>query len=511
MGLIAAACATPRIAGATRRISADAGNVKGPSDKFWRFCVGADYPGILLRPDNLAHLRLVSQEIGFEHIRFHGIFHDSMQAYREVDGRPVYDFTRIGAVYDAILAAGMKPFVEVGFMPTDLASQQETIFYWRANGAPPKDYDKWRDFIAAFATFLVERYGREEIRSWRFEIWNEPNLDGFWRGDQAEYFHLYDVTAGALRGVDPQLLIGGPSTAGAAWVPDMIAHAGQSGAALDFITTHTYGVDGGFFDEDGHDDNKLSPNPDAVIGDVRRVREQIEASARAGLPLHFTEWSTSYNPRDPVHDAYLSAAFILEKVKRCEGMVQSMSYWTYTDLFEEAGPPPASFHGGFGLLNREGVRKASYFAYKYLNALGVDELAQDDASAWVTRKGDDVAALVWDFSLPDQQESNRPYFRKLHPAEARPDIELALTGLTPGEYNLALNRVGFDANDAYSQYIRWGLPADIDAGQLATLQALTADTPERTRRIRVGSDGRALVRAPMRSNDVVLARLTRSG
>lgn len=506
--LAVAACSSTEGARQRRSIAVDVGHVKGPRDMFWRLCVGADYPGILLRPDNLAHLRLVREELGFEYIRFHGIFHDSMGAYREVDGRPVHDFTRIGAVYDAILAIGMKPFVEIGFMPNALASRQETIFYWQANGAPPKDYDRWRDFITAFATFLLERYGREEIRSWKFEVWNEPNLDGFWRGDQAEYFRLYDVTTRALRAVEPGLVVGGPGTAGAAWVPDMIAHAAVSGSALDFASTHTYGVDGGFLDEFGHDDNKLSPDYDAVSRDVRRVRSEIEASSRPGLPLHFTEWSASYNPRDPVHDAYVSAPFILDKLKRVEGLAQSMSYWAYTDLFEEAGPPPTPFHGGFGLLNREGVRKPSFFAYKYLNALGATELAQDDPRAWAARDDEAVQILLWDFTLPEQDVSNRPFFRRAQPPRSSEDVGVQIMQLPAGEYVLSVRRVGFGANDAYSRYISWGLPDALHDAQLAELQEATRDVPELERRVRVGRNGAFSTNVVLHTNDVVLVTLT---
>lgn len=507
LGLLGCA-ATPNAS--SRVIEGDFERIKGSSDKFWRLCVGSDYPGILLRADNLAHLRLVRQELGFEYMRFHGIFHDSMEVYREIEGRPVFNFDRIGAVYDAILQTGMKPFVEVGFMPTALASKDETIFYWRANGAPPKDYDKWAALITAFARFLIERYGASELRTWMFEIWNEPNLDGFWRGSQAEYFRLYDVTVRALRAVDPELRVGGPSTAGAAWIPDMIEHAQAAAVPLDFVSTHTYGVDGGFFDENGADDNKLSPNLDAIVGDVRRVREQVEQSSRPGLPVHFTEWSASYNPRDPVHDAYISAPFILDKLKRSEGLVQSMSYWAYTDLFEEAGPPPASFHGGFGLVNREGVRKPSFFAYKYLNSLGATELAQSDRRSWLTRDGDDVAALIWDFTLPaDQSESNRPYFRKLHAPQQTEAVTLRVASLKPGAYRLRLHRTGYRANDAYSEYIAWGLPQDLDAAQLTRLRTLTSDAPERDTRVRIGADGRLQHDLDLRTNDIVLVTVKR--
>ena len=494
----------------TRTIAADMTQVQGPRDMAWQDCVGADHPGILLRRDNLAHLRLVHDELGFEYIRFHGIFADDMEAYREVDGKPVYDFAKIDEVYDAILKTGMKPFVEISFMPHDLATSERTIFYWKANGSPPKDYGKWADFITAFAAHLEVRFGKAEVQSWRFEVWNEPNLDGFWtNGDQQAYFRLYDTTVQAIKAVDPALAVGGPATAGAAWVTDFIRHAVTGGVPVDFITTHTYGVHGGFLDEKGDADNKLDNEADSVVRDVLAVRRQVQASARPGLPVYFTEWSTSYSPRDPIHDAYLSAPFILEKLKGVEGAVQSMSYWTYTDLFEEAGPPPASFHGGFGLVNREGIRKAAFFSYKYLNELGREVLRNGDAHSWLTRDGDDFAGLVWNYTIPDQTESDRPFFRKLHPSTRLAPVRLKLSSLKPGTYRLSVHRTGFEANDAYSQVIKWGLPQDLTPAQIAQLQQLASDKAEIETTVRVGRRGTFWRTIAMRTNDVVFVRLER--
>ena len=281
------------------------------------------------------------------------------------------------------------------------------------------------------------------------------------------------------------------------------------GVPVDFITTHTYGVDGGFLDEDGKDDIKLSPNPGSIVNDVLRVRKQVGESTMPGLPIYFTEWSTSYNPRDPVHDSYVSAAFVLDKLKKSEGSVQSMSYWTYTDLFEEAGPPPASFHGGFGLINREGIRKAVFFAYKYLNELGTQMLRNGDGEL-ETRDGGNFACLIWNYNTPDQNESNRPYFRKVHPSTQLSPIELTVTSLQPGSYHLVVYRTGFKANDAYSQYIEWGRPKDLSADQIATLQKLSSDVPETESTVDVGSDGTFHHEIPIRTNDVVLVKLVGS-
>jgi xylan 1,4-beta-xylosidase len=494
----------------SRAIVANMANAQGARDMFWQDCVGAGHAGLLLRKENQAQLRLTHDELGFKYIRFHGIFLDDMDAFREVDGKPVYDFEKIDAVYDVILQIGMKPFVEISFMPSDLASGDKTIFYWKANGSPPKDWGKWADFITAFIGNLEARYGKSEVQSWRFEVWNEPNLDGFWTGgNQQTYFRLYDTTVKAIKAVDPDLRVGGPATAGAAWVPEFIAHAKAAGVPIDFITTHTYGVHGGFLDENGEGDNKLDTNAGSIVDDAWNVRRQVDASTMPGLPLYFTEWSTSYNPRDPIHDAYLSAPFILEKLKNVEGPVQSMSYWTYTDLFEEAGPPPASFHGGFGLINREGIRKAAFFAYKYLNELGPQALRDDDPESWLTRDGGNFAGLIWNYTIPDETESNRPYFRKLHPATPLPPVALTVSSLQPGPYRLTLHRTGFRTNDAYSQFIEWGLPKDLTPYQIATLRQLSNDTPDTETNVEVGADGMFHREIPIRTNDVILVSLKR--
>jgi xylan 1,4-beta-xylosidase len=490
-----------------RRIAVDMNAASGPLDRFYDLSVGSDYPGTLYRPDSLAQLRTAESELGFRYIRFHGIFHDVLGTYKIVDGKPVYDWTKIDGLYDQLLSMGIKPFVELGFTPEAMKTSDNSIFYWKGNTSHPKP-ELWAGLVDAFARHLEDRYGKDEVRSWYFEVWNEPNLSGFWEGaDQDAYFKLYDLTSQTLKKVDPSLRVGGPSTAGAAWVPEFLNHVKASGAPVDFVTTHTYGVDGGFLDENGQSDTKLSPSPDAIVGDVRKVRSEISASPFPKLPLYFTEWSTSYTPRDPVHDSYISAPYILSKLKKSEGLLQGMSYWTYSDLFEEPGPPTASFQGGFGLMNRDGVRKPAWFAYKYLNELGPVALKDGDAQSWVTRDGDDIQALIFDFEQPVQDKSNRPTYTKDMPTHDVTPVALNLSHVAPGRYIVTVFRTGYRANDAYSTYIDWGLPKDLSAGQIAKLQDETRDAPEKVTTLLVGADGEASVSVPMRANDIVLVKL----
>ena len=236
---------------ASRHIELDVAKASKPLDRFFDLSVGSDYPGTLIRDDCQAQLKTAVDELGFRYIRFHAIFHDVLGTVRVENGKNVYDWTRIDQLYDDLLARRIKPFVELGFTPNAMKTSDNKIFYWQGNTSHPVPA-AWKDLVDAFIRHIEERYGQAEVRAWFFEVWNEPNLSGFWEGaDRKAYFELYDLTSNTIKAIDPVLRIGGPSTAGAAWVPEFLDHVTQSGAAVDFITTHTYGVNGGFLDENG--------------------------------------------------------------------------------------------------------------------------------------------------------------------------------------------------------------------------------------------------------------------
>jgi xylan 1,4-beta-xylosidase len=491
-----------------RLIAADVTKVKGPRDMAWQFCVGSAHAGLMLSQGNQEQLAQVRREIGFRFVRFHGIFTDDMHVYSERDGMASYDWSKVDELYDKLLKLGIKPFVELSFMPKELANGTQEIFYWHALVTPPKDTSKWTALVEAFTRHLQSRYGDPQVRTWYFEVWNEPNYPGFWpNANQEAYFKLYSATAAAIKSVNSEYRVGGPATAGAGWVPEFIAYSAREKAPVDFISTHTYAVSSGFLDADRHADLVLSTAPDAISGDVKNVRQQILASKRPDLPLHITEWSASYSSRDPVHDSYTSAAFVLDKLKHAEGDAVSMSYWTYSDLFEENGPPPAAFHGGFGLLTRDDLPKAAYFSYRYLNLLGNTEIKNDDSASWVTRSGENVEVLLWNYTPLKQDEGDKAFYRKLHvPAPVVP-ADLRLRGLAVGKYMLKIYRTGYQRNDAYSAYLAMGTPKDLDATQLRELQRAVQNTPEYAAEVIMHSGGTFQRQIEMRENDVVLVSI----
>lgn len=368
--------------------------------KHWQFCVGSGHAFLAHRADYLEQLKVVHDELGIERVRFHGIFDDDMNVcQRPTDHLPVvkrnppvlYNFYQIGSIYDRLLEIGVKPFVELGFMPSALASGRQTVFHYKGNVTQPKNMEKWKDFIRAFARFLINRYGAEEVRSWFFEVWNEPNLDCFFKGTMKDYFRLYKATAEALKEVDPEIKVGGPATTKGQHLTEFLDYCEKNNAPVDFITTHQYPTD-----ELGHNlnaerlkqikkiknvesDDSLSRLLQPIFDNCGEfmpelkgymTREAEAAKSKIGsLPLYYTEWSISSNCVAAVHDTPVASAFLVKTVLDNQGIVDGSSYWTFSDIFEELFFFPQPFTGGFGLMNIEGIKKPTFWAMKLLNKL----------------------------------------------------------------------------------------------------------------------------------------------
>jgi xylan 1,4-beta-xylosidase len=495
----------------------DVGREKGVLDRTYRFSVGSDRAIIHLRPEHQRDLRFVKETCGFEYMRFHGLLNEEMKIVREgAGGEVTYDWGNVDRVYDFLVRElKIRPIVELGFMPEALASGRRTAFYWKGNVTPPKSYERWGEFIRALARHLTERYGAGEVRNWYFEVWNEPNLDFFWAGKQGDYFKLYASAARAIKGEDAAYRVGGPSTAQGGWVKETLDFCRKNDVPIDFVSTHVYGAKEGFVDEKGKGQTMLDPDPEAVTNWFPGVLEPIRRSKWPNLPLMVTEWGPSYSPRDPVHDSYFCAAYILQKLRRVPPGVRAMSYWTFSDQFEENGPVPSPFHGGFGLLNAQGLPKAAYFAYRFLNQLGDTELACGDANVWACRGDRGVQVLFWDYHQPKQDQPDAKFFARDWPAKAIAPARVTIGGLAAGEHRVNITRVGYRHNDVYTAYLDLGAPAGLPGRPdhlpedvVAKLRASCAGMPE-VRRVSVRAGEPLAVELPMNENDVYFVEVER--
>src|SRR6185437_166453 len=365
----------------------------------WEHTVGSGHAALALRADWQAQLARCRRELGVRHVRFHGLLSDPMDTLICQDEKWLYSFFNTDRIIDYLLSIGVRPFVELSFMPDALASGSKTAFHYRANVTPPKDYDEWSTLIGKLARHWVKRYGASEVATWFFGVWNEPNLTVFGSGQQDDYFKLYKSTVTAIKAVDESLRVGGPVTANSEWIDAFVDFCDRNHLPADFISTHQYPTDS--FGKPGDDtETQLSLS---TRGFMRSRAQQVRDQAR-GRPVYYTEWSTSSNPRDHLHDEPFAAAFAVNILMSVCRIVDAYSFWTFSDVVDENYMPSRPFQGGFGLLSIEGVPKPAYRAFELLHHLGTDELpvhgTHDTASAWAVRRDTTVTVLLTIHALP---------------------------------------------------------------------------------------------------------------
>jgi xylan 1,4-beta-xylosidase len=385
---------------------------------FWSKCVGAGRASDVLRPNSpwLEQMQFAKKHCGFEYCRFHGIFHDDMSVLQG----GVYNWLRIDDTIGRMLKAGIKPFIELSFFPKEIAGGSATAFWWKANVSPPADLSKWTQLVTNFAKHCIEKFGIAEVSTWYFEVWNEPNNHTMWDGSKSQYFNLYKVTAQAIKGVSPQLRVGGPATGSfvgdgrfdgetedtskiaaddpetqkwkGVWIEDFLEYCKLQQVPVDFVSAHPYPTD---FPSNGA--KARTRGTDATLKDLQWLRSVVDKSAFPKAEIHLTEWGSSSSTRDAMHDALPSAAYIVKANVDSIGLADSLSYLAFTDSGEE-GASAQGFSGGSGLLNYQGIPKPSFHAYRMLHMLG-DELLYNKDGIIITRHKttQKLSAIVYNY------------------------------------------------------------------------------------------------------------------
>lgn len=463
------------------------------------YCIGTGRMGLALHKEYLDQLKLVQDEIGFSHIRGHGLFCDDMaiyQEYTDADGRvhPEYNFTYLDRVFDSYTELGLRPFIELGFMPEKLASGSQTIFYWKGNTTPPKDYAAWCGLIKATLSHLIDRYGRDEVVRWPVEVWNEPNLPGFWENaDMDEYFRLFDESFAAVKEVDLRFRVGGPAVCGGSdekWILAFLEHCREKKITPDFITRHHYNTE--FPKNDGHYGYaKLTP-PEAGYANLQTTRDIINRFPEfKGLEIHITEFNTSYIPNCSLHDTNLNAAYLAHQLSRLGDENASYSYWTFGDVFEERGVPFTPFHGGFGLVANGCIPKPTFWTFSFFKQLDGECLLRSEEAVIVRRADGSLCGTAWNL----QQDSGE-------------DLKLSLTAAAEdGKYTLITRTVDEQVCNPQKLWFDMGEPQSLTRAQLKLLREAANPLTESSQLVCEG--GRVTAELELKPNAVVYFELRR--
>ncbi len=480
----------------------------------WEFAVGNGDAWSILRADLQQQLRRAVEECGFRYVRCHGILSDQMQVVRrDRQGDLVYNWQLVDAVHDALLEMGIRPFVELGFMPTALASGDQAVFFYRANVTPPADYAQWNAFIAALVSHWRDRYGVDEVRRWYFEVWNEANLSSFWSSTRDEYFRLYAETARTIKALDPELKVGGPATSRGEWMPEFLSWCRERDVPLDFLSTHVY--------PDDDDFGKVDPEYRAIFNRGAYLETLVERTADsvAGQPpvgsdnrmeTHWTEWNSSWRWGRPIHDITNQAAYICQAIHGVHERVDSFAFWTISDIFNEFPYPRASFVGGFGLITIDGLPKPGYHAYALLHRLGDMELPairpdgnSTDASAgrldcWAARGDRTYQVLLSNYVPPGLEGA------AISPRE----VAAHLTGLTPdSRWRLTEWRVDAEHANPLATWEALGRPESPAGAHMAELRAAAELHPASERTVQADANGAITLTATMLPGSVTFYEL----
>ena len=470
------------------QISINAAGPSTPFPHFWEQTFGSGRAILSLRESYRNDLRSVKQITNFDSVRFHGILMDEVGLFdpdrktqnpglaaQAANDASIYNFSYIDQIYDGLLANGVRPFVELSFMPRKLASDPAALhaFWYKQNVSPPRDYKIWDAMITAFGQHLVARYGIEEVAHWNFEVWNEPNID-FWVGNpkQPTYFKLYDHTARALKAANPRIRVGGPSTAQAAWVADFLAHCKQNNVPVDFASTHVYANDTA---PDVFHTQEVIPRDKMVARSVRKVHEEILSSPFPHIPLYFSEYNASYANEPNVTDSTYMGPWLATTISQCDGLVQNMSYWSFSDVFEEQGVVRNPFYGGFGLLAADSIPKPSFNVFALLHQLGDQRLKLNSNAALATKLPDgSLVVALWNYAPP--VGTGAKYTPP--PASVGPSrtFEIAFSGLSKTS-GATLFRVDPTHGNVVPAFDAMGRPDTLTREQIRDLQKAGAPAP----------------------------------
>jgi xylan 1,4-beta-xylosidase len=467
-------------------VQVDAKKPTTPFPHFWEQTFGSGRAILSLRESYRDDLRTVKKATDFKSIRFHGIFMDEVGFFDlDANGKPVYNFSYIDQIYDGLLANHVRPFVELSFMPKKLASDPAALhaFWYKQNVSPPKDYALWDGMVTTFVQHLVDRYGIDEVSSWNFEVWNEPNID-FWTGrpQQSTYFELYDHTALAVKKVSKRLRIGGPATAQAAWAKAFLEHCKQNNIPVDFVSSHVYANDTA---KDVMGTNEQIPRDRMVYRSISKVHDDIAASPLPHTPLIFSEYNATYANEPNVTDTVYMGPWLANTIRQCDGLSEAMSYWSFSDVFEEQGVVKTPFYGGYGLIAADNIPKPALNAFAMLHRLGDRRIPTDSDEALATTGANgSIVIALWNYAPP--YGTGATYTPP--PADAGPvkSFNLKLAGVKPNA-SAQIWRLDADHGNVIKTYDAMGRPAFPTRDQIVKLRAAGQPSPAERASLNNGS------------------------
>lgn len=427
----------------------------------------------------------------------------STNAYTEdAKGNPAYDWTIVDRIFDTFIERGMKPIAQIGFMPEALSSKPQPYrHYWKPGdnyndiytgwAYPPKDYNKWAELVYQWVKHSVAKYGRKEVESWYWELWNEPNI-GYWKGTTDEYIRLYDYTADAVKRALPTAKIGGPEVTGPSWdksavfLTTFLDHVtngtnyvtGKTGSPLDFITYHAKGAPKIV---DGH----VQMNMGTQLRDIDKGFEIVASyPSLKNLPIIIGEsdpegcaaCSEDLSPQNAyrngtMYSSYTAASFA-RKYELAEARgVNLLGAVTWAFEFEDQAwfrgfrdlatngvdKPVLNVFRMFGMMEGNRVEVKQNLAYDFKKVRDESVRGEADINALASRGAKSAGVMVWNYHDDNVLVADSP-------------VEISVAGLPLEKVTLHHYRIDKEHSNSYEAWKSMGSPKQPSAEQIALLE-----------------------------------------
>ncbi len=395
---------------------------------------------------------------------------------------------------ERLLDLGIKPMYTTCFTPPGFTDSTATCWPDSNPVGMPRDLNQWSAFVTHGLEHHVRRFGIEEMRSWWFECWNEPNLSGFFAGSKEDFFRLWSATWHAVKAVDPHFRFGGPSTARGEWIEEFLDWTQQDGTPPDYLISHVYNNDSDsqpLSPFDGPASHRVKDSPHFASGVIRGVKTELERRGWKG-EIHWNEWGRSWFPCDQRRESGLESAFIVKTMAEVSQCADAFAFWCLSDIYDQIGFQSSEFEGHYGLLSLHGLRKPGWFAHVLLNRLGDRRFpvqgGNELANALVTETDGRAAVLV--YSYPSS------------PEEPVTLVSVAVK-LNAPHHPVKLTLLDAEHNNIIHIWKSMGSPASPTRSELETLSRAN-DLQDRT----LHSDHEGLVRFEMQTPGVALLEYT---
>lgn len=412
--------------------------------------------------------------VGYDYIKFHGLFSDDLLVVKRKPNKElIFSFVMIDKVLDFLESINLKPLIQLSFMPEAMASiDDKHVFDAKMNTSLPRNIDEWNQLVDAFIHHIELRYGKNRIEDWLYCVWNEPDTSYqmFGVGDDQKFFDFYKSTYDTIKRINGNLVFGSPSLLlitkqNMDWAIKFLEWTQHFDCLPEFLNLHYYGDD--FENSDTENALSLPYKSKLSLDDLNfnKYIDQVKLLLKdfnLNIPIYLTEWNVTVSHRNLINDTVFIGCYLAKNILSNYDRLDSFGYWSLTDFIEEFQLDNKLFHGGLGLFTYNGIKKPHYYVLDFISRLG-KELIQTGDGYFITKEDDSLKIILYNYEHYNKIFADGNTYTMTHSNRYNAfsnhlslDFQLPLIHLEPGNYLVKEYIVNQQHGSAFDKWVDIG-------------------------------------------------------